>query len=134
MSVFDQVSAQAPDLNITIDAVENRGYEYHSGVTYTFYAKGARGELGRGGRYIAGSGETASGFTFYIDSLMRALPAPTAKDKIFVPFGTDVQQITDLRQKGHVCVNALEQSKDPAGEAARLGCSHIFKDGNIVSL
>ncbi|WP_417796177.1 ATP phosphoribosyltransferase regulatory subunit [Terasakiella pusilla] len=134
MSVFDQVSAQAPDLNITIDAVENRGYEYHSGVTYTFYAKGARGELGRGGRYIAGSGETASGFTFYIDSLMRALPSPTAKDKIFVPFGTDVQQITDLRQKGHVCVNALEQSKDPAGEAARLGCSHIFKDGNIVSL
>ncbi|MDV7339386.1 ATP phosphoribosyltransferase regulatory subunit [Terasakiella sp. A23] len=134
IAVYDQITTQAPDLSLTIDAVENRGYEYHSGVTYTFYGKGARSELGRGGRYIAGSGETASGFTLYIDSLMRALPKPQAKDKIFVPFGTDVQEITDLRQNGHICVNALNQSQDPAAEAARLGCSHIFTDGKITPL
>ncbi|NVK19117.1 MAG: ATP phosphoribosyltransferase regulatory subunit [Methylocystaceae bacterium] len=134
IAVYDQISAQAPGLTITIDTVENRGYEYHTGVTYTFYAKGARGELGRGGRYITDSDEGASGFTFYIDSLMRALPKPDVKDRIFIPYGTDIQAITELRQNGQICVNALEQTADPKAEAQRLGCSHIFTDGKLVAL
>jgi len=134
IAVYEQITAQAPELSITIDTVENRGYEYHTGVTYTFYAKGARGELGRGGRYITDSDEGASGFTLYIDSLMRALPKPVAKDRIFIPFGTDIQAITDLRQEGQICVNALEQTADPKAEAQRLGCSHIFTDGKLVAL
>ena len=134
ISVCELVSAQAPDLSLTIDTVENRGYEYHSGVTYTFYAKGARGELGRGGRYIAGSGEAATGFTLFIDSLMRALPKPQAVDRIFIPFGTDVQVGTSLRNEGKTCVNGLEEVSDAKAEGKRIGCSHIYLDGSVTPL
>lgn len=81
-----QLSAAAHDLRealdvyglkeiaITIDALEARGFEYQTGVSFTLFAKGARGELGRGGRYDAG-GESASGFTFYMDTILRSAPA-----------------------------------------------------------
>jgi ATP phosphoribosyltransferase regulatory subunit len=134
LAVFDLISTQVPDLNLTVDPVENRGYEYHTGVTYTFYAKGASGELGRGGRYIAGSGEPATGFTLFIDSLKRALPKPTAEDKIFVPFGTDIQAAIELRNEGHICVNGLEEVNDAKAEGRRIGCSHIFLNGKTMSL
>ena len=48
-----------PDLKVTVDPVENRGFEYHTGISFTFFAGsaaacGSGGELGRGGRYQAG--------------------------------------------------------------------------------
>jgi len=134
ISVYELIISRDASITLTVDPVENRGYEYHSGVTCTFYAKGARGELGRGGRYIAGSGEPATGFTLFIDSLMRALPKPIAEDKIFVPFGTDVQIATDLRSEGHICVNGLEEVSDAKAEGLRIGCSHIFLNGNTLPL
>ncbi len=134
INVYHLVRQQAPDLTITIDGVENRSYEYHSGVTYTFFAKGARGELGRGGRYIAGSGEPATGFTLFVDSLMRALPKAKAPQKLFVPFGTDAKKGAELRQQGHITLNGLSEVADVHTEAARLGCSHIFLNDNIVPL
>ncbi|SCA58026.1 ATP phosphoribosyltransferase regulatory subunit [Candidatus Terasakiella magnetica] len=134
ISVYELAISQSPELNITIDAVENRGYEYHTGVTYTFYAKGARGELGRGGRYVAGSGEAAVGFTLFIDSLMRALPKAQAPEKLFVPFGTDAQESAKLRQQGNITVNGLQDESDVSAEAKRLGCSHIFLNGKIEPL
>ena len=48
-----------PALKVTVDPVENRGFEYHTGISFTFFARvdpelGPLGELGRGGRYEAG--------------------------------------------------------------------------------
>ncbi len=60
-------------ITLTIDPLETRGFEYQTGVSFTLFAKGARGELGRGGRYSAG-GESATGFTFYMDSILRNAP------------------------------------------------------------
>jgi len=134
ITVYNLVKSQAPDLSVTIDASENRGYEYHSGVTYTYYAKGARGELGRGGRYIAGSGEPATGFTVFVDSLMRALDKPQTPEKLFLPFTTDVKEGARLREAGHIIVNGLQNVPDEQAEAMRMGCSHIFLNGNIVAL
>ena len=49
---------------LTIDPVEHRGFEYHTGVAFTIYARGVRGELGHGGRYATeangGAGEPAA--------------------------------------------------------------------------
>lgn len=134
LGVYTLVHTHAPDLNLTVDPVENRGYEYHSGVTYTFYAKGARSELGRGGRYVAGSGEPAAGFTLFIDSLMRTLPKPSGENRIFFPFECDRQAARDLRSQGHICINGLEEVSDAKAEGRRIGCSHIFLNGNTVPL
>lgn len=63
------------DVQITIDPLERRGFEYQTGVSFTLFALGAHGELGRGGRYnVSLSGETATGFTLYMDSILPVLP------------------------------------------------------------
>ena len=41
------VETVAPDLKITIDPVENRGFEYHTGVSFVLFALGVRGERRR---------------------------------------------------------------------------------------
>ena len=55
-TVVDGLAAAAPELKVTVDPIENRGFEYHTGISFTFFAAAARmvGELGRGGRYQAG--------------------------------------------------------------------------------
>src|SRR5208282_998846 len=57
--VLEGLAAAAPGLKVTVDPVENRGFEYHTGISFTFFAggvvaRGPLGELGRGGRYDAG--------------------------------------------------------------------------------
>ncbi len=54
---------QRPDLVLTVDPVEHRGLEYHSGVGFTLFGRRQRGELGRGGRYLSAKGEPSTGFT-----------------------------------------------------------------------
>lgn len=65
-------------VTVTIDPLETRGFEYQTGVSFTLFARGARGELGRGGRYNTG-GESATGFTFYMDTILRNAPVVGAR-------------------------------------------------------
>jgi len=130
-----EVRAAAPDITLTIDAVESRGFEYYSGIGFALFARGQRGELGRGGRYTidrgAGEGETAVGFTVYVDGLERAVPAPAPARRIYLPFGTDIRLARDLRAEGWRTIRGLEPEPDGdvAGAARRLGCSHVLVDG-----
>ncbi|MGB0747831.1 MAG: ATP phosphoribosyltransferase regulatory subunit [Magnetospiraceae bacterium] len=122
-----------PKLAITIDPVENRGYEYHTGATYTVFALGARGELGRGGRYTVG-GEPAAGITLFMDSVLRAVPEPKPTQKLFLPYGTPREDGEALRQQGWCTVAQLDAAKDPAKEARQLKCSHLLQKGAPVAL
>ncbi len=134
--VVGRVRADRPDLTLTIDPVENRGFEYHTGVTFTFFAKGVRGELGNGGRYIAsgedGGGEPATGFTLFMDTVLRALPPPEPAPRIYLPAGTGAEQAADLRSQGWVAVAGLEDGADAKAEAKRLGCRHLLVGGKII--
>jgi ATP phosphoribosyltransferase regulatory subunit len=135
-TVVDLIKISVPDTQITIDPVENRGFEYHSGVTFTFFARGIRGEIGSGGRYLAENGthdgEAATGFTLFMDTILRALPRPKAQDRIFLPFGTSSVIAHKLRTEGWLAVAGLEEQKNEDIEAQRLRCSHILRDGKIL--
>ena len=52
--------AKAPQLRVTIDPLEFRGFRYHTGIAVTVFAPGRHEELGRGGRYLSGGGEPAT--------------------------------------------------------------------------
>jgi len=131
LAVIDIIRQAAPNLSITVDPVERRGYEYHTGVTFTFFALGVRGELGRGGRYRAGAdgNEPATGVSLFTDSILRALPAPQQSDRIFLPLGTSVDAARALRNDGWVTVAALSADGEEAN-ARDQKCTHIFKDGS----
>jgi ATP phosphoribosyltransferase regulatory subunit len=138
------IRADAPRLMLTVDAVEHRGFEYQTGISFTLFSRGVSGELGRGGRYRAGGavksgvqaagiqGEPATGFTLYLDTILRAVPDPAPCPRVFLPIETDDAEGARLRSEGWVTVRALESFNDPAAEARRLHCTHIFAGGQIV--
>jgi ATP phosphoribosyltransferase regulatory subunit len=125
-----------PELALTIDPVEYRGFEYQTGVSFTLFARGVRGELGRGGRYLAGNGkgEPATGFTLFLDSVIRAVPEPEPVNKLFLAHGTMAKEGERLRGEGWITVAGLESAADARAEAKRLGCSHALIAGSIVAL
>jgi ATP phosphoribosyltransferase regulatory subunit len=115
-----------PGLAMTVDLVEHRGFEYQTGLSFTVFAKGVRGELGRGGRYAAGPArEAATGFTLYMDSLLRAVPEGGLARIVYLPHGTAPARGEALRAAGWRTLAGLAAEADPAAEARRLGCTHI---------
>lgn len=136
--VADLVRAGAPQLKLTIDPVENRGFEYHSGVTFTFFALNVRGELGCGGRYTAGNGgagrEPATGLSLFMDTVLRSLSPPPPARRIYLTAGTPAQEGNRLRGEGWVTIAGLGNATDATdalAEAARLRCSHALVDGTV---
>jgi ATP phosphoribosyltransferase regulatory subunit len=136
------IERAAPSLDLTLDAVENRGFEYHTGVTFTLFAPGVRGELGSGGRYLAGlndsadntDGEPATGFTLFLDSVLRAVSAPGAASMVYLPEGTERGAGAALRDKGFRTLEGHEKGDDALNEAARMKCSHILQNGTPVPI
>jgi ATP phosphoribosyltransferase regulatory subunit len=127
--VVARVRAAEPALPLTLDPVERRGLEYHTGVTFAVFAKNARGELGRGGRYRAGGetgggpdGEPATGLSFYMDTVLQVAPAPAERTRIFAPPGSDAATVEALRAEGWVVVAGVEPCGDANAAAAALDC------------
>src|SRR5271168_3712239 len=139
--VLDGLATAMPALKVTVDPVENRGFEYHTGISFTFFAGGSAahgplGELGRGGRYDAGdpaAPEPATGFTLYTDTILGALPDALPPRRVLLPLGVDRSRADALRGEGWVTVAALEPVGDWRAEAHRLGCSHVL-EGEIPTM
>jgi ATP phosphoribosyltransferase regulatory subunit len=128
------IRARAPTLRLTIDPVEFRGFRYETGVSVTIYAPGRHEEVGRGGRYVSGDAEPATGLTLYPDAVLRAAPPRDARQRLYVPLGADPDEAARMRRLGYATIAALEPDGDAAAEARRLLCSHILRNGTAVRL
>lgn len=128
-----------PDWLITIDATENRGAGYHSGISFSIFAEGAACEVGRGGRYkIQGENLNAdceaTGFTLYVETLLDILPQPTPPKRILISGGIGDDSADKLRSDGFVIIYALSEYGVCKDEAKRLNCGYVYKDGKIVEV
>ncbi len=148
--VVESIQAGAPDLTLTIDPAEHRGFEYQTGISFILFARGVRGELGRGGRYAteplarAATGdatgdagpepESATGFTLFMDSVQRALSEPLPPRRLYLPPDCPAARGNELRAEGWITLAGLEAVADFATEARRMGCSHALIDGAITAL
>ena len=133
-NVVASVREVLPALAITVDPSEFRGFEYHAGLSFAFFAPSTRGELGRGGRYLLDDGEPATGFTMYLDSLLRGLSPAVPEDRIYLPVGAERDTAGQLREEGWRTVQGLAEAEDILGEARRLRCTHALLDGKIVAV
>ena len=106
-AVAEAMQDRHPKAEILLDPAELRGFDYHSGLSFVLYAKGIRGELGRGGLYPAGE-EQAAGFTLYMDTILRALPAPVRPEKVRVAADADAGEVARRRTAGEVIVADLD--------------------------
>jgi ATP phosphoribosyltransferase regulatory subunit len=128
------IRARAPALRLTIDPVEFRGFRYETGVSVTIYAPGRHEELGRGGRYVCGEAEPATGLTLFPDAVLRAAPLREARQRLYIPLGASQEEAARMRHLGYATIAALGPEDDPVAEARRLLCSHILRNGSAVPL
>ncbi len=128
------IERASPGLRLTVDPIEFRGWRYHTGVCVTVYATGRHEELGRGGRYVGGGGEPACGLTLRTEALLRAAPAQPGRPRLFLSPGADRAAAGRLRGAGYATVAALSATADAAGEARRLGCTHVLQGDDPVAL
>jgi ATP phosphoribosyltransferase regulatory subunit len=128
------LESRASHLTLTVDPGEFRGFEYHTGTSFTIFSRGVRGELGRGGRYRLDNGEPAVGVTIYLDTLLRAVPEATPGESVFLPFGTPPEAGHELRAGGWRTVAGLTATDDDGAEAERLNCTHLLRDGKPQEL
>ena len=132
--VVAAIRARSPALRLTVDPVEFRGFRYETGVSVTVYAPGRHEELGRGGRYVCGEAEPATGLTLFPDAVLRVAPKREARPRVYIPLATDQANAAALRAQGYATVAALSASGDDAAEARRLGCTHILHGANAAQL
>jgi ATP phosphoribosyltransferase regulatory subunit len=97
------------------------------------YAPGRHEELGRGGRYVCGEAEPATGVTLYPDAVLRAMPAWAPRARVYVPAGTDPAVAAGLRAQGFATVSGFEPG-DARAAARLLGCSHLFEGGVALAI
>jgi ATP phosphoribosyltransferase regulatory subunit len=126
--VFDA----APELPLSIDLADLRGYHYHNGVVFAAYCPGYPAAIALGGRYD-GAGKTfgrarpATGFSLDLREVARLVPSARAAGAILAPpAGSDpalAAHIAALRTQGEIVVELLP------GE---LACEGPFCDRKLV--
>lgn len=133
VDVVSLLKTEAPDLNITIDVLENRGFEYHRGIAFSIFGKRTETELGRGGRYIAGIpgglSEPATGFTLFMENIMTILEKVSDEKRVFVPEDISFSEASALKREGYVVICGLRSGAED--EAKRLSCDLIYAKGKV---
>ncbi|MGH1402925.1 MAG: ATP phosphoribosyltransferase regulatory subunit [Alphaproteobacteria bacterium] len=137
-SVYDGICRALDGLGIdgvslTLDLLEQDGFEYHKAVGFTLFSQDLRGELGRGGCYdirfgADKSGETAKGFTLYMDTICKDRQVVAQENRVFVSCTESWGVITDLQQDGWIVVRSTTEDEKP------IGCSHIYENGKVIEI
>ena len=131
----DAVKKSNPALILTADLVEFRGYKYHTGICVTVFATGRQAELGRGGRYLCGVNEPATGISLYPDTIIRIAPEASLRPRLYLPYQTSPEIAANARRQNFATVIGLvPDQKNDLAEAIRLGCSHYLKNNTIASV
>lgn len=134
--IVEILKAQAPEMPVTLDVLENRGFEYHCGMGFTVFSVEGGAVLGRGGRYKAGldgsTVEPACGVTFFMENVLEHCRRPDHAKRVYVPAGYPFGDASRLRREGYAVVRGLKSGGEE--EARRLSCDCILSDGGIQAL
>ena len=106
-NIVNIFSKRNKSVNIFLDFCDIDNKNYHSGIRFTFFAHNIRGEIARGGRYFVKNSKdniSATGFTCYMDSILRASSFKFIDKKILVPFSISKIQLKKLIKQGYSVV------------------------------
>ena len=127
LSVVEMLHQIWPDLPITLDLLDRREGDYHKGLNFALYGKGLRGEIARGGAYVTGFGEEATGLSIYMERVLRALPAAPNAPRIYVSAKAGLMTAMALVSRGRdVVMGSADCNED--SEAKALGCEFIVRE------
>ena len=69
-ALAERLEERWPEAQLMLDPLERRGFQYQTGLSFSLFAPGLRGEIGRGGHYRIGE-EWAVGASLYVDSILH---------------------------------------------------------------
>ncbi len=125
-----------PELTISFDLAELRGYHYHTGMVFSAFVPEVGKEIARGGRYdnigqIFGSARPATGFSADLKVLAALTKQNDATDdvlKILAPIAIGDREldekVRDLRASGCIVIKQLSGQQDAA---VQLACNQTLE-------
>ncbi len=130
----DHVKAAYPQIKLSFDLADARGYAYYTGARFSIYSPRASDAVARGGRYdevgsVFGRNRPAAGFSLDIKDLVAAVPSRSLRSAIRAPWGEQAalrEAIARLRAAGEVVVCTL-----PGHEA---GCQEFDCDRELAEV
>ncbi len=135
-TLADVLHSYYPELTISFDLAELRGYHYHTGLVFAAFVPEVGKEIARGGRYdnigqIFGCARPATGFSADLKVLAALTKNHRTTDdvlRIFAPFVADDraldEKIRDLRAIGYIVINQLSGQ---GVDAKELNCNQILE-------
>ena len=134
LTVIDLVNKNDPSIKISIDPLENRGFNYHTGLSFTIFSENLKGEIAKGGRYKTLKGETAIGCTIYTEKIYSNSNLNNIdKSLVYIPH-LNINAADTIISKGYRVVFGNNLSSDFEKEALNLKCQFIWKNNTIVKL
>jgi ATP phosphoribosyltransferase regulatory subunit len=133
LKVINIIRQNDRDINISIDPLENRGFKYHTGLTFTVFSEMFKGEVVKGGSYNTLSGETATGCTIYTEKIYTKPVVDVESNLVYMP-QINMIEASKVIQKGYQVVFGTNLNDNPYEEAIELKCKYIWKNNTIVKL
>lgn len=135
------IATAMPNVSLTIDPLERRGFDYHQGIGFSIFAPGIRGELGRGGRYRtltnSDHSDLSTGVTLYLERVLQAAPGLDKPEKIFLAADIGLTVLVELTRAGHHVVTGASSSDDVEAcqrEAKAAGATHFYTSKGIQQI
>ena len=133
LRVIDIVNKNISSVKISIDPLENRGFNYHTGLSFTIFSENLKGEIAKGGRYKTLSGETATGCTIYTEKIYSNSKSNLDKSLVYVPY-LNINDADQIINKGYRVVFGNNLNCDIKQDALNLKCQFIWENKKIVKL
>ena len=133
LKVIDIVKKNDKLIKLSIDPLETRGFNYHTGLTFTIFSEKLKGEIAKGGSYNIVTGETATGCTIYTEKIYPKLPSNLGKDLVYIPH-LNMNEADKIINKGYRIVFGSVSSSMFEKEALDMKCKYIWKNNIIVKL
>ncbi|MGR9044088.1 MAG: ATP phosphoribosyltransferase regulatory subunit [Gammaproteobacteria bacterium] len=137
-AIADKLGGVFPQLPLSFDLAELRGYHYHTGVVFAAFVPSVGREIARGGRYdnigeVFGRARPATGFSADLKLLSvlskDVIPVEPA-ELIFAPALDDsdlAEAVRDLRAQGRA---VLQELPGQAGSCESMGCTALLEKEN----
>ena len=133
LRVIDIVNKNISSVKISIDPLENRGFNYHTGLSFTIFSENLKGEIAKGGRYKTLSGETATGCTIYTEKIYSNSKSNLDKNLVYLPY-LNINDADQIINKGYRVIFGNNLNTDIRQDALNLKCQFIWENKKIVKL
>jgi ATP phosphoribosyltransferase regulatory subunit len=133
LNVVKIIKENNSSVNISIDPLENRGFKYHTGLSFTFFSQNYKGEIAKGGRYQTMSDETATGCTIYTEKIYNTSHDLNDNKLVYIPY-LNISVADRIIKKGYNIIFGSNSSVDIDQEATEMGCKYIWKNKTINKL